>query len=217
MRRFLPKLNVLLAVASVLSGCQSRPVLPPRAKPDAPQNWFLPTVGGRVIRRVALLPVCHERLPGEALKDLDLVFNSELTKKTLFEVVPISRREMEGLIGLREVSSVEKVPGDLFRKLRDVYGVEGVMFTDVTHYSPYRPVSLGVRSKLVDVETGRIHWASDVIYDSSNAGVAAAARNYAFVLGKDNFPIQGDGGTILMSPRFFAQFAAHANYVSLKR
>jgi len=77
------------------------------------------------------------------------------------------------------------------------------MFTDVTHYSPYRPVAIGVRSKLVDIETGRIHWASDVVYDSSNAGVAEAARVYSKALGRDNFPVGGDGGAILMSPRLF--------------
>lgn len=201
----------------MLSGCQTPSVLPPGPKPDAPQNWFLPTVGGRVIRRVAFLPVYHERFTSEALRDLDASFNSELSKKTVFEVVPVSRREMEGLIGLREVSSVEKVPGDLFRKLVDRYGVEGVMFTDVTHFSPYRPVAVGVRSKLVDVQTGRIHWASDILLDSSNSGVQAAARQYARVLGRDHFPVEGDGGTVLLSPRMFSQFAAYANYASLKR
>jgi hypothetical protein len=169
------------------------------------------------MRRVALLPVYHERFPAEALQDLDYAFNSELAKKTVFEVVPVTRREMEGMVGLREISSVGKIPGDLFRKLKDQFGVEGVMLTDVTHYSPYRPVALGVRSKLVDIETGRIHWASDALFDSSNAGVAEAARRYQKVLGRDNFPIEGDGGAILLSPRLFAQFAAHANYVSLKR
>lgn len=169
------------------------------------------------MRRVALLPVYHHRFPAEALRDLDSAFNSELSKKTVFEVVPVSRAQMEGLIGLREVSSVDKVPGDLFRKLKDHFGVDGVMFTDVTHYSPYRPVAVGVRSKLVDIELGRIHWASDVLYDSSNSGVAAAAREYQKVLGRDNFPVEGDGGTILLSPRMFAQFAAFANYSSLKR
>lgn len=217
MRRLLPTLSAFTGVISLLTGCQTHQVTPPRPKADAPQNWFLPTVGGRVMRRVALLPVYHERFPSEALQDLDYAFNSELAKKTVFEVVPVSRRQMEGLIGLREVSSVDKIPGDLFKKLKEHYGVEGVMFTDVTHYSPYRPVAVGVRSKLVDIETGRIHWASDVLFDSSNSGVAEAARRYQRVLGRDNFPVEGDGGTILLSPRLFAQFAAYSNYISLKR
>ena len=217
MTRAFSRWSVCFYGICLFTGCQSPSVLPPSPRADAPQNWFLPTVGGRIIRRVAFLPVYHERFTSDALRDLDASFNSELSKKTVFEVVPVSRREMEGLIGLREISSVEKVPGDLFRKLVDRFGVEGVMFTDVTHFSPYRPVAVGVRSKLVDVHTGRIHWASDILLDSSNSGVQTAARQYAKVLGRDNFPVEGDGGTVLLSPRMFSQFAAYANYASLQR
>lgn len=207
----------LAVLTSLLTGCQSGRQTTVRSRPDAPQNWFLPTNPGRLIRRVAMLPVYHARIPGEVLKDIDTALVAELSKKAVFEVVPLSRAEMEGLIGVREISSVERVPGDLFRKLQEQYGVEGVMLTDLTHYSPYRPVSVGVRSKLVDIESGRIHWASDVLLDSSNSGVAAAAREYQKVLCRDNFPIQGDGGTVLMSPRLFVKFAAYSNYISLQK
>ncbi len=208
----------LLAAGSLAAvGCQSHKVAAVPQRADAPQNWFLPSSPGRVMRRVAMLPVYHARIPGEALRDIDAALLSELSKKVMFEVVPLSRAELETLIGLRDVSSVEAIPGDLFRKLKDQYGVEGVMFTDLTHYSPYRPVSVGVRSKLVDIESGRIHWASDVLLDSGNANVAAAAREYQKVLCRDNFPIASDGGTVLMSPRLFVKFAAYSNYASLQR
>ncbi len=212
------KFIILLGAAALAAtGCQTRRKATVSQRPDAPQNWFLPTNPGRLIRRVAMLPVYHARIPGETLKDIDVALGAELSKKAVFEVVPLSRTEMEGLIGLREVSSVERIPGDLFRKLQEQYGVDGVMLTDLTHYSPYRPVSIGVRSKLVDIESGRIHWASDVLLDSSNAGVAVAAREYQKILCRDNFPIQGDGGTVLMSPRMFVKFAAFSNYASLQK
>ena len=214
------QLNFLILVglaALAATGCQTRRPATVSQRPEAPQNWFLPTNPGRLIRRVAMLPVYHARIPGEVLKDVDTALGAELSKKAVCEVVPVSRTEMEGLIGLREVSSVERIPGDLFRRLQEQYGVDGVMMTDLTHYSPYRPVSVGVRSKLVDIESGRIHWASDVLLDSSNAGVAVAAREYQKILCKDNFPIQGDGGTVLMSPRLFVKFAAFSNYASLQK
>ena len=209
--------SILSLACLALTACQTKHASAVKPRPDAPQNWFLPTEPGRVMRRVAMLPIYHARLPGEILKDVDVALTAELAKKSLFEVVPISRPEMEALINVREVASVERIPGDLFRKLRDQYGVEGVMLTDLTHYSPYRPVSIGVRSKLVDIETGRIHWASDVLLDSSNANVASAAREYQKLYCRDNFPIQGDGGTVLMSPRLFVKFAAFSNYASLQR
>jgi hypothetical protein len=168
------------------------------------------------MRRVALLPVWHERYTADVLRNIDIAFNEELAKKAIFEVVPVTRNAMEGMIGRRELSSVERIPGDLFLRLKELYGVEGVMLTDITHFSPYRPVAIGVRSKLVDIESGRIHWASDVMYDSSNSAVAVAAKEYQKVLGASGFPIMADGGAVLMSPRMFAQFAAYSNYASLQ-
>jgi hypothetical protein len=208
---------LLAAAVFATTGCQSRKTAYVKPEIDAPQSWFLPSGPGRPMRRVAILPAHHPRLPGEVLKDVDIALNSELSKKAVFEVVPITRSMMELLTDRREISSVERVPGDFFRKLRDQYGVDGVMFNDLTHYSPYRPVSLGVRSKLVDIESGSIHWASDVMLDSGNTDVAASARAYQKILGRDNFPVRNDGGTVLISPRFFAQFAAYSNYASLKR
>jgi hypothetical protein len=208
---------VCLSAGLALSSCKTKRVAYTKPELDAPQNWFASSSPGRMMRRVAILPVYHFKWQGESLKDVDAALNAELSKKAVFEVVPVSRLAMEEMIDRREVSSVETVPGDLFRKLRDQYGVEGVMFNDLTHYSPYRPVSIGVRSKLVDIETGRIHWASDVMLDSGISNVASAARAYQKLLCKDNFPIDGDGGTVLMSPRLFAQFAAYSNYVSLKK
>ena len=208
---------LMAAVAFAAGGCQTKKAAYVKPEIDAPQSWFLPSGPGRPMRRVAILPVFHPKLPGEVLKDVDSAFNAELSKKAVFEVVAITRSAMELLTDRREISSVERVPGDLFRKLRDQYGVEGVMFNDLTHYSPYRPVSLGVRSKLVDIESGSIHWASDIMLDSGNTDVAASARAYQKILGRDNSPIKSDGGTVLMSPRLFAQFAAFSNYASLKR
>ena len=216
----LSRITPLCLILGVLStsGCRSpKPLAYVKPELDAPQSWFRPTGPSRAMRRIAILPVHHARLPGSLLRDIDIAFNEELSKKAVFEVVPVTRETMEKLVDRREVSSVEQIPGDLFRKLRDQYGVEGVMFNDLTHYSPYRPVCIGVRSKLVDIETGGIHWASDLMLDSGNANVSAAARAYQKVLCKDNFPIEGDGGTVLLSPRLFAQFAAFSNYASLKK
>lgn len=215
-RSFLIVLPVFLWALGA-TGCQSRKTAYVKPELDAPQSWFAQSGPGRPIKRVAILPAYHAKLPGETLKEIDSALNAELSKKAVFEVVPITRSTMELLTDRREISSVERVPGDLFRKLRDQYGVDAVMFNDLTHYSPYRPVSLGVRSKLVDIETGGIHWASDVMLDSGNANVAASARAYQKVLCRDTSPMKGDGGTVLMSPRLFAQFAAFSNYASLKQ
>ena len=198
--------------------CKSTHVVRVPVKVELPENWFRPSEGpGMLMRRVVVLPVYNQKYTGLVMKDIDDAFLAELSKLNAFEVVSVSRAEMETLMGRRELSSVEPVSVDFFRKVRDVYGAEGVMFIDLTSYSPYRPVSMGVRCKLVDVQAGRIHWASDALYDAGNEKTAAAARAYGIALGRENFPVREDGGAILLSPKRFARFAAFASFRSLRK
>jgi hypothetical protein len=208
----------LIFVLASSGGCKSVHVVRVPVKTELPENWFRPSDGpGMLMRRVVILPVYNEKYTGLVMKDIDDAFLAELSKLSAFEVVSVSRADMETIMGRRELSSVEPVSVDFFRKMRDVYGAEGVMFVDLTSYSPYRPVSMGVRCKLVDVQAGRIHWASDALYDAGNERTAAAARAYGIALGRENFPVREDGGAILLSPKRFARFAAFASFRSLRK
>jgi hypothetical protein len=217
MRLWLPA-ALVVGAALLLPGCemfQKKPVH--FVKPPPPQNYFSSEPVGIPIRRVALLPIFNEKYPQEQMRELDSAFNAELTKKSLFEVVPVSRAAMENNFGVRQLASVENLPPDLLTKLRDRYGVDGIIFTDITHYSPYRPVAIGVRTKLVDASSGDIRWAFDYIFDTGNPSIAQSAKAYQARFGNDSQPLQGDGGTILLSPSRFAKFVANQTYVSLTK
>lgn len=170
---------------------------------------------GVPIRRVAMLPLCYERENGSASKEIDASFHAELTKTTLFEVVWIQRAQLEAIIGRGQVSSVEKIPVELLPKLAVQTGADAVLFTDVTHYFPYQPISIAVRCKLVDINTGGIRWAFDHLFDSGNPGVAVAARHFYMANSQTNLPIGNDGGAVLQSPLKFAGYAAWEAYRSL--
>jgi hypothetical protein len=216
-------LRPLLALVAVVlcsflaGGCQTGKKGVTFVKPLPPQNYFSGEPIGIPMRRVALLPIYNDKYPAEQLRVLDAAFNAELTKKSIFEVVPVSRPAMEGLFGHRQIASVENLPADLLDKLRDRYGVDGIVFTDITHYSPYRPLGIGVRAKLVDAASGEIRWAFDYIFDSGNPAIAQAAKTYQTRYNADNLPIAGDGGTVLISPTRFARFVANQTYVSLNK
>jgi hypothetical protein len=208
----------LVAFALCGVACKSVQVVRVPVKTELPENWFRPSDGpGMLMRRIVVLPVYNEKYTGLVMKDIDDAFLAELSKLNAFEVVSVTRADMETVMGRRELSSVEPISVDFFRKMRDVYGAEGVMFIDLTSYSPYRPVSMGVRCKLVDVQAGRIHWASDALYDAGNEKTAAAARAFGLALGRENFPVREDGGAILLSPKRFARFAAFASFRSLRK
>lgn len=184
--------------------------------PPPPQNYFAPETEGAPMRRVALLPLFSDKFSDDYLRDVDAAFASELTKKALFEVVPVSRAEMEKLFGQRQLSSVETLPGTALTRLRQQFGVEGVVFTDLTSFSPYRPVSIGVRAKLLDVSTGEIRWAFDYIYDSGSAAIANAAKRYQLKYSNEHQPLATDGGSILLSPSRFAKYVANETFASLR-
>ena len=168
------------------------------------------------MRRVALLPLYNDKYPGEYLRNIDSAFNGELVKKSFFEVVSVSRSQLEALVGLRQLSSVEALPSELLSKLRGQFGVDGVLFMDLTQFSPYTPVSIGIRTKLVDVTTGQIRWAFDYIYDAGHPALAEAARRYQLRFSNQQSPILSDGGSVLLSPAQFSKYAASQTFESLR-
>jgi len=208
-------LVLALLGAAFGAGCQTIKPAGVFVGPPSPQNFFSGEPVGYPFRRVALLPIFNEKYPTESVRVLDSAFNAELTKKSLFEVVPVSQASLEKLFGDRQLSSVENLPANLLEKLRERYGVDGILFTDITHYSPYRPISIGVRAKLIDATSGDIRWAFDYLFDSGNPGIAAGAKTYQAKLNQDNQPLPGDGGTVLISPTRFAKYVANQTYVSL--
>jgi len=215
MRAFL----VLLAIAC--PGCQSvrdnvRGRLAGTPPPPRPKtaNFFKPPMPDRSqpMRRVAMLPLSAAQLTPEMLRDITVAFQAELSKKALFEVVPVSGAELEAICGQRQLSSVEPLPADLLEALRERLGAEGVLFTDITHLNPYRPVAIGVRAKLVDVSSGAISWASDCVYDSGHPAIAENARQFQRQFSDPHRAIQDDGGSVLISPARFAKYVANATF-----
>lgn len=167
-------------------------------------------------RRVAILPIYHESLESHSLASFDAVFTKELGRTLLFEVVPVSRSEMESLFQQAHFSSVGIVPDDLLSKLKSHYGVQAVILTDLTHYEPYPPLGLGIRSKLVDIETAEVTWAFDDLFDAGNPQLRAMTMKYAQQHSNNPFPL-ATGESSLQSPLRFSQFAAHVVFSSLPK
>ena len=182
-----------------------------------PQNYFAPATQAGQFRRVALLPMSSGTFPDQTVRALDAAFLSELSKRGLFEIVPVSRAQMEALFGERQFSSTDTLPADALKRLQERCGVDGVLFTDLTHFSPYRPVSMGVRTKLVAVTTGEIRWAFDCVFDAGNAAVAESAKRFQMTYSNEHQPLTTDGGSILLSPMRFAKYVANETYASLRQ
>ncbi len=168
------------------------------------------------MRRVAVLPIYvddnQQPIPPA---ELDLVFHAELTKTSKFEVVPISRAELKADFGFSQISSTQIIPGDVLTRLANEYAADGILFTDLTHYSPYRPVAIGVRCKLVDSRSGVQRWVFDHLFDTASPDIALDAKRYCMEEEDEQLPIPTDGESILQSPTQFGKYVAYETYRSL--
>jgi hypothetical protein len=170
------------------------------------------------IRRVVVLPVAGgPALTEEALDKLDSVCQGELTRTARFEVVPLSRDKLAEITGARQISSVDKLPPVLLDKLFNIYntyGADAILFIDVTTYSPYPPLVLGLRAKLARVTDGEIIWAADNVFSAAEPAVANSARHHAAALGSDR-GLTDLSHTILQNPQRFAGYVAAATFLTL--
>lgn len=208
--------TLLLAVlATAITGCQLKKLCA-KKPPAAPIVSFRSGGGGAPLRRIAMLPPYCNQQTASSVNGLEMTFQAELAKTGLFEVVPITHSTMEKHFGHPQISSVDIIPGDFLFRLRTEYGVEGVLFIDITHYFPYQPISMGIRVKLVDATTGKIRWAFDHLFDSSNPATSEDAQKFYLKNSHDTYPVPTEGNPILQSPIRFSKYVAYEVFRSLE-
>ena len=202
----------LLALSAI--GCRTLPGSPERQGAPGRQfsNVFSTSLPASV-RRVAMLPIYSPQTIGDAQRDLDTIFSSELTKMLRFEVVPISRSDLAAYAHREQIASSDIVPPEVFAAIREKSGADAVLFTDITHYRAYRPISIGVRAKLIDIRSLQPVWSIDSVLDSANSRVADAAREYGSDGSRSDRPAQSE--LVLQSPRRFGAFVAHQIFSTL--
>ncbi|OIO58620.1 MAG: hypothetical protein COZ46_06120 [Verrucomicrobia bacterium CG_4_10_14_3_um_filter_43_23] len=217
-RRILALLGLLgLAVALVGCGARQRADIKERSyTPFEASNIYSANTLPDDLKRVAMLPMYDTQISDEQLEMMDQTFLGELNKQNLFEVVYISRDDLEYLFKQRQFNSAEALPANFFKVIQQTYATNGVIFLDLTHYQPYRPISIGVRSKLVDISNGSILWAFDTVFDSGNPHVASAARQFQMNYNKASYPLD-TGGVILKSPRIFSKYVAYEMFSTIPR
>jgi hypothetical protein len=207
----------LLALVALLAGCSELP------KPDPLKSgpFFTPVnvkSAGPLpaeVKRVVLLPSWGgPELTEQTLDRVDTAEQTEVTKTNRFETVVLSRETLYRLAGKRSLSSVENLPAHFLERLTKDYGADAVLFSDVTSYSPYPPLVLGLRCKLARLSNGDILWAADNVFSAAEAGVTNSARKFARELGADRGPADLSHA-ILQNPSRFAAYVSAATFSTL--
>lgn len=162
------------------------------------------------LRRVAVLPVTVEGgdLATQDGRDaLEPVLRAELRKRGVFELIFVSPEQLRSLTGRATWTAEESLPADLLATLRERLDCDGVLFSRLTQFRAYPPLTVGWGLKLVDCRQRQIVWAADEVSDAGQPAVAAAARRFASRELASSPPLH-EPGSILISPRQFGQFAA---------
>ena len=178
------------------------------------------------MRRLAVLPIYSARPIDQTQRDMDGIFRAELSKVVKYEIVQVSRADMASLINREAVSSSEIIPSSVVSMLRQKYAADAVLFTDFTLFRPYRPLAIGVRSKIVDINTMEVLWMADGILDSAEPDVSELATDFSDTglqmsyisskVPKGREREKGSGNQIILqSPRLYAAFVAHEAFASL--
>ncbi len=169
------------------------------------------------LRRVAVLPFHKGNFDYVDFGEIERNFSLELIKLNRFEVVLVNPESMTELFAQERYSSIESLPTELLSKLHATYAIDGVMLVDVSYFSPYTPVGLGVRLKLLDGRTGDIVWAVDEVYDSADPAVANAAKVFYKAESIVSYPMN-TADLAVNSPNRFSKYVAHSvfNTISLQ-
>lgn len=171
-----------------------------------------PTSGG--LRRVVVLPIwAAPPVTTESAAGFDEIFLNALQQEHRFEVVAMTREECLRRFRREALSSSGALPTHLLAALKADYAADGVLFLDLTVYSAYKPLTIGVRGKLATIDGARLVWTFDNVFASDEPAVANAARHH-FIDRDKAAPIDMTPA-VLQSPSRFAAYVAAATFATL--
>ena len=187
-----------------------------KAEPFQPTNIYPIERLPLHFNRVVLLPCSYPDPDNSILKFCDQIFYQELSQERIFEIIHLSSEELRSMVGHKRVSSTQRLPANFLKILEDYTSANGVMFIDLDSYKPFRPMSLGVRAKLIDLKTGEFMWAIDETFDAGHASVIVGASQY-----QDTSQVRAlsdrTSGSVLHSPRNFSKYVASTIFSTLPK
>ena len=212
------------AAMVLLSGCSTKP-LHTWEVITGPDHTLLnvhrlaPKLPSR-IRRVAVIPLTTAPGDGDlehGRETLEPLLQSELDRLPHFEVIRVTREQMRQWTGQREWSSLDKLPLDFLKVLKEEPGCDAVLFSRLTRYFAYPPMAIGWSFKLVDTTDGNVWWAADELFDLSEPNVVNSARRHELKHQRhyQATPHLADSRSVLISPRRFASYTLHTLFATL--
>ncbi|MFO7725290.1 MAG: hypothetical protein R6V45_07035 [Oceanipulchritudo sp.] len=210
---------ILLLGVALFSGCTSprleRAVRDhPRGEAYAPDNIYAEAELPAAVRTVAVLPFGTDRLAHPFMPEVETVLINKLRAGGRLNVVLVPASLVHEVTGSYSVAYNEPLPVELFERVREAYRADAILQTEVTAFRPYKPMLLGLRSRLLERSGKQVLWACDEIFDGGNKAVLTGARKYAEVHLDQPYPLQSSYSSLL-SPQRFAGYVGETLYATL--
>ncbi|MEN9841528.1 MAG: hypothetical protein RL376_1328 [Verrucomicrobiota bacterium] len=205
-----PLRYLALGLTLLLGACSSVDPRGPDAGPVyTPRNVRGPEIWPESVRRVAVLPAydATKRLTYEFINGYDSSWRRALDHSQRAEFISLSRSTLTTWFSRDSFSSSDPLPYGMLGRITRETSAQAVLFLDLTYCSPYPPISLSYRARLVDLKSGDIIWMADEIVDAASAETARGARRFA----RENSSQPGDAAYgVVQSPTRFADYAFQA-------
>lgn len=159
-------------------------------------------------RRVLLAPLRREDGADAAELKIRRALADAVVKQRVFEIVPVSRRELVDIEVERSRTMGTFSTEDLLA-LNRRFGVDGVLTGTLTRFEAYPEMTVGLRLHLIDCRTGRVAWGTDNLLSASDPRVRRDAHNFYDLGYHDPADSLDEENKVLISPRVFSRYVAH--------
>ena len=216
----LQSLLIKLTCICMFVGCRTTDVNgPANQQASSAINHYSPF--GQIpahVRRVAVLPITYEDSNWHAYSSLDWInplLLAELSKRELFEVVPISSEELKNWTDASTLRIDRTLSSSVLFKLQLEFGCDAVLFSHLQSYRPFRPMLAGWKLQLIDIRLQSAIWAADETFDASDRSISQAVRSYSKGSTVEATRIHADSNQVLLSPQYFSRFTLASLFSSM--
>jgi hypothetical protein len=120
------------------------------------------------------LPVHFPAYQEEIHGFLDELWAQAIQRQNRFEVILLDRATVADWSGQSQWSSVAPLSSRLRRQINEVYAPDAILLCDVTRLESYRPLEIGLRSKLYSWDEGVFLWGIDGVWTQQPGGLVGA-------------------------------------------
>jgi len=175
------------------------------ATTESGHYYINPSVNPKSIGRVVVFEMDNRSSHPEVSLHLCEAIAEAFQKRHLFAVRTIHPADSDWHsldLGRSWSYSTQELAG-----IREQLGADAVIYGSLTQYHPYPHLLVGVHLKMIDLRKGKLVWAIEQVWDSSDKSVALRMKRYVDlqkVTGSQSL----DWQVFTMSPRAFNKFVA---------